>query len=238
MANAAPKTGDYEAAETRLRESAETDLPVLAVLREATDALIWSLFQSEMPPHEDSRPVPPEHYVGTALLFLGVMGLRAARATTAVIAAGYESEAFGLKRLLTEIHSRTKAIIEDPSGQHARDWLVGPSPGTPRKLVTKHADQEMFDMYSASAHADAQGVKDWLVQRTGPRDSGISAAPKRRPQFATVILLECAREVRDLAVALASIRSLTPPGISHLDASIDSAEAVYLVPDASTTEQT
>lgn len=128
----------------------------------------------------------------------------------ALVAVGYEPEALGLKRLLTEVHSRMKAILEDESGQHAREWLIGPAPSTPRRLVGKHADQEMFDLCSQSAHADAEGVKRWLLAPRGHRESGILGAPDRWPSFISTVMVEFAFEVRDVAVGLASIRSLTP----------------------------
>jgi hypothetical protein len=127
----------------------------------------------------------------------------------ALVATGYEPETLGLKRLLTETHSRMKAILEDTSGEHARQWLVGPAPSKPRRIVTKHADREIFDLYSRSAHADAEGIKRWLLQPRAANEWGVIGAPDRWPSFISAVMVEFAFEVRDIAVGLASIRNLT-----------------------------
>ena len=44
-------------------------------------------------------------------------------------------------------------------------------------------------------------------------------------------MVEFAFEVRDIAVGLASIRDLTPPGLPALDKAIDATEKRYLVAD-------
>jgi hypothetical protein len=228
--NPAPTAADFDAAEARLRASVDSDLPILAVVRQATDVLSWVLCQSDLPKF-DEDPVPASHLVATALLFLGVMAHRATRAAMALAATGYEPETLGLKRLLTEAHSRMKAILEDDSGEHARQWLVGPAPSTPHRLVAKHADREMFDLYSRSAHADAEGIKRWLLQPSASNEWDVLGAPDRWPGFISTVMVEFAFEVRDIAVGLASIRSLTPPGLPALDNAIDAAENLYLVAD-------
>jgi hypothetical protein len=227
MTNPAPSAAQFDAAEARLRASADSDLPVLAVVRQATDALSWALCQSDLPATNE-EPVPASHLVATALLFLGVMAHRATRAAMALVAVGYEPETLGLKRLLTEAHSRMKAIMDDPSGEHARSWLVGPAPSTAHRLVGKHADRETFDLYSQSAHADAEGIKRWLLAPHGNREWGVIGAPDRWPSFISAVMVEFAFEVRDIAVGLASVRGLIPPGIGELDAAIDAAEKEYL----------
>jgi hypothetical protein len=228
--NPAPTAVQFDAGEARLRASVERDLPVFAVVRQATDVLSWVLCQSDLP-KSDEDPVPPSHLVGTALLFLGVMAHRATRAAMALVASGYEPETLGLKRLLTEAHSRMKAIVEDESGEHARQWLVGPAPSTPHRLVAKHADRETFDLYSNSAHADAEGVKRWLLQPRDTNEWGVIGAPDRWPAFISIVMVEFAFEVRDIAVGLAAIRDLTPPGLPSLDSAIDAAEKRYLLAD-------
>jgi hypothetical protein len=228
--NPAPSAAHFDAAEARLRANVEADLPVLVVVRQATEVLSWALCQSDLP-QTDEDPVPASHLVATAMLFLGVMAHRATRAAIALAAIGYEPETLGLKRLLTEAHSRMKAILDDASGQYAREWLVGPAPSTPHRVVAKHADREMFDLYSRSAHADAEGIKRWLLQPRSSNEWGVVGAPDRWPGFINTVMVEFAFEVRDIAVGLASIRGLTPPGLAALDDAINAAEKQYLVAD-------
>ena len=122
--NPAPTAADFDAAEARLRASVNSDLPILAVVRQATDVLSWVLCQSDLPKF-DEDPVPASHLVATALLFLGVMAHRATRAAMALAATGYEPETLGLKRLLTEAHSRMKAILEDASAAMNGSRMAG-----------------------------------------------------------------------------------------------------------------
>lgn len=229
--NRSPRAEEFDRAEERLRDTADEELAALGVVRQATEALSWALAQSDMPPAPEGEPLPAAHAVGTALLFLGVMAHRAVRAAMALIAVGYEPEALGLKRLLTEIHARVKTIIEDSSGQHAREWLEGRPPSTPRKLVAKHGDSEVWKLYSESAHADAAAVKSWLLQRGADREWGIIGSPERRPEFANLVIVELAYEVRDIAVALATIRGLQPPALAALNRALNDAEARYLAPE-------
>jgi hypothetical protein len=229
-------TSFYLSAEEQLRATSASDLAVLDVVRQATDALMWSLSRSEMAPSEEDPPAP-SHYVGSALFILAVLGLRTTRAIVTLISSGYEPEALGLKRSLTEVHSRVKAIVEDSSGQHARDWLAGPSPSTTRKLIGKHADLSLFDLYSDSTHASFDATKQWLMQSTGEREATLVATPDRWPDLANVLLAECAREVRDLAVVLGSLRGLVPPKLSDLERAIDAAEARW-VPEHDFTVET
>jgi hypothetical protein len=55
--NPAPSAVHFDAAEARLRASVEADLPVLAVVRQATDVLSWVLCQSDLP-KTDEDPCP------------------------------------------------------------------------------------------------------------------------------------------------------------------------------------
>jgi hypothetical protein len=59
-----------------------------------------------------------------------------------VISFGYEPEAHGLKRRLSEASARLGAVINDPSGEHARQWLAGRGPSTPQRIVGKFGSLE------------------------------------------------------------------------------------------------
>ncbi|HST33500.1 MAG TPA: hypothetical protein VLJ80_08275 [Solirubrobacteraceae bacterium] len=95
---------------------------------------------------------------------------------------------------------------------------------------------EVYDLYSESAHADIEGVKSWLLRPDADGQWGVVGSPERRPDFANAIMVEVALEVRDIAVALASIRGLQPPRLAALDRAINDAEDRYLEPEDDASE--
>ena len=224
-------TRDYsfDGAEAWLRATALNDLAALPVARSATDALAVSLQGAAVPGAPD--PAPPSYYARSALLLLSTLGLRTARAAIVVIASGYEPEAHGLKRRLSEIHARAQAIAADNSGQHARQWLEGKGPSTPAKIAAKWGTVELWETYSASTHADARGMHWWLMVPTGDGEQrGVLVQPHRRPPFGNAILTEIAMETRDLVAVMEVVRGAKLAGLEQLTTLIDAAIDQFYAP--------
>ena len=93
-----------------------------------------------------------------------------------------------MKRRLSEIHARAQAVADDKSGVHARQWLEGVGPSTPRNITAKYGRLDLFDTYSASEHADARGMHWWLMVPTEGTQRGVLVQPHRRPPFGNAIL--------------------------------------------------
>lgn len=228
----------FDGLERRLAASADSELPALGVARSATEALTSAVDGASVEPGGDAPA--PSYYMRSAVLLLAVMGLRTARACLLVIAAGYEPEAHGLKRRLSEVHARAQAVLDDQTGQHARDWLDGKGPSTPPKIVGKWGARDLWETYSASTHADAKGLRWWLmmpVPDAHPDQRGLIVQPHRRPEFSNAMLTEVAMECRDLAHALAASRGGQLQGIDELDGYIDRAIAAYMAAPGHTREE-
>lgn len=224
-----PHGYSFDGAEAWLRATAPSQLEAIAIAKSATEALAVSLQGASIPEAPD--PAPPSYYAKSALLLLCTLGLRTARAAILVIASGYEPEAHGLKRRLTEIHTRAQAIVDDTSGQHARQWLEGKGPSTPGKVAAKYGTVELWDTYSASTHADARGMHWWLLVPTDNGDQkGVLVQPHRRPPFGNAILTEIAMETRDLVAVMQAVRGGRVEGLEQLTAVIDEAIDEYYAP--------
>ena len=218
----------FDGAEAWLRATAPDELPALAIARSATEALALALDGAAVPAAED--PAPPAYYARSALLLLCTLGLRTARAALVVIASGYEPEAHGLKRRLSEIHARAQAVADDKSGAHARQWLEGVGPSTPRKITAKYGSLDLFDTYSASEHADARGMHWWLMVPTEGTQRGVLVQPHRRPPFGNAILTEIAMETRDLVALMQVVRWGGVQGLDQLTDLIDQAIDLFYAP--------
>lgn len=222
------ETGDIEEqfsrTEEELRHAADAELEPLSVARHATKALASAVNGTSIPVAPE--PAPPDWYLRAAILNLCLIALRSARGCLVLIASGYEPEAQGLKRRVSEVYARMGAVVDDTSGQHARQWLEGAPPSTPRKITGKFGSLELFDLYSQSEHADARGITSWLaipMPEIHEHHRGLIFVPHRRPEFANAMLVELAHEVRDLAQIMARSRGLSVPDLGILDAEIRAA---------------
>jgi hypothetical protein len=86
---------------------------------------------------------------------------------------------------VSEAHARLSAIIEDTSGQYARQWLDGQGPSTPRKVAGKHGNLEVFDMYSESAHATMSGLLSWVAVELPDGRKAMPIGPMREVDWPT-----------------------------------------------------
>jgi len=220
----------FDDAEARLLDSAQNDLPALALAGKATAALASAIEGAAVPPRDD--PAPPSYYLVAATLFLGVLGLRTSRAMMLVVSAGYAPEAHALKRRLSEAHARAQAVAGDHTGQHARQWLEGKPPSV-GKLANRFMPPELWELYSWGSHADSRSVHWWLSVPLGGQDDGpsrgLTVAPAHHDErLSNALLVECAMECRDLASAVATVRGGRIGDIERLDAEIgDMAERYY-----------
>ncbi len=87
---------------------------------------------------------------------------------------GYEEEAFVYLRILAEAKGRAMQVVQDDSGEYARQWLGGKG-GKPAK-ANPELPQEIWTGLSASAHVDVASIlrsglengRDVPLLRNGP----------------------------------------------------------------------
>jgi hypothetical protein len=207
--------------EDALRASAAEDLPMMALLEEATRLLAAVIERTPIPPAEGDRTADQlQHH---ALWFMGVISFRAARAAIQAIAAGYEDQAIGFQRLVDETFNGAKKVVTDQSGEYAKAWLDGKAPGKGAKLT----GQNFWEFLSGPVHSNVRAVYDWLAISESNGATRIVLAPERRPDLSNPMLVYLAGEIRDLANVLAAKCGI---GVKHtdLDAAILSAYETYL----------
>jgi hypothetical protein len=218
----------YLRAEGAMRSSVWAELPAYHVANGASEALLWVLNRAGIEPHEGEKP-PASYWHAKALLFLGVIAVRTTRAAMAVIASGYEAETMGFKRTLMEVHSRVQHVVNDKSGEYARQWLQARA-GKPAKAVGAFAPENLFDMLSHSSHADHRGVENFLAVSEPDGSTTLLTVPERRVEVSNSTLIMFASETRDVASVIAKERGLTIPHLAGLDAAI--AEHPFWVEEA------
>jgi hypothetical protein len=214
----------FRAAEDGLRASAGDDLPVLYALDLATDRLGWVLSNAGFGSTTDDPP-PPSYVRAKALLYMGVLAVRAARAAMAVIVVGYEPEAMTYKRLLLELHSRAQRVADDKSGEYARQWLAGRA-GKPASHL-RDVPPGMWETLSHSTHADYRAVENFLAVSKSD-STGLVVKPERCAALCNATLATMAGEVRDIAVILAAEHQLSIPDADALTVLIRGALDIYL----------
>ncbi len=206
--------GPFDRAEEKLASTADADLPTIGVLRLASDRLGWVLQHAGFEA-TDKGPPPASYVRAKALMYMGVLAVRAARAGIAVLRVGYETEVIPYKRMLLELHSRTQRVVDDESGEYARQWLANRA-GKPARSLRDVPDG-LWDVLSNSSHADARAVENFLAVS---REHGafLVVLPERRQDFSNGTLAMMAGEVRDIAVIIAREHKLEIPNRTQLDA--------------------
>jgi hypothetical protein len=124
------------------------------------------------------------------------------------------------KRTLTEAHSRVRLVLQDASGEYARQWLQGRA-GKPAKAVGAFSPDDFWAMLSHSSHADHRGIENFLAISQPDGSTTLLLWPERRREVSNSTLAVFAGETRDIAVNLAQTRSLEIPNLAELDAAID-----------------
>ena len=217
----------FEAAEGRLRESASSDLPALHVLDVASDRLGWVLTRAGSEAVTEDPP-PGSYERAKALLYVGLLAVRIARAAMAVMVNGYEPETLTYKRTLLELHSRARRIVDDQSGEYARQWLKGRA-GKPAGNL-RDVPSGMWETLSHSSHADYRAVENFLAVSKSD-GTGLVLLPERRADLANATLATMAGEIRDVAGLIAREHDLAIPDWTELSALVKQTLITHLGDD-------
>lgn len=217
----------FGAAEKSLGASANEELPTLYVLDVASDRLGWVLTQAGFEATTDDPP-PASYQRAKALLYMGVLAVRTARAAMAVMERGYEPETLTYKRMLFELHSRAQRVLADGSGEYARQWLKGRA-GKPAGSL-REAPSGLWETFSHSSHADYRAVENFLAV-SKPDGTGLVVLPERRADLANATLATMAGEIRDIAGLIAREHRLSIPDWDELSALIKQTLITYLGED-------
>jgi hypothetical protein len=208
----------YRDEEAALAASTEDELPAYAVTDAASETLRWVIQRTPIMPDERENP-PPSYWRAKALMYLGVLAVRTTRAALTVLRAGYEAEAMTYKRTLMEVHSRVRLVVADPSGEYARQWLLGRA-GKPAKAVGGFSPDDFWTMLSHSTHADHRAVENFLAVSEPDGTTRLLVAPERRQVVSNATLATFAGETRDVANVIATERGLEIPDLAALDDAI------------------
>lgn len=206
--------------EGAMRAKVWHELPAYQAADAATEALLWVLERAGFEPPEDDDAPPASYWRAKALLYLGVLAVRATRAGMAVLSAGYEHESMTHKRTLTEVHSRVRLVAADESGEYARQWLQGRA-GKPAKAVGRFSPDRLWELLSHASHADHRGVENFLAISQPDGSTTLLTNPERRLNVSNATLGAFAGETRDAANVIAAEHDLEIPYLAELDELIE-----------------
>ena len=185
-----PYAYDFASEEEALRASAPGSLEFLGLARRGVGFLADLLFKT--PPPERTDEPTADFYRQIALFQLGALAVRSGLAVVTLVTHGYEPEAHGPKRRLSEAFTRGQSVIGDMSGEHARRWIEGRDAGSPARIAQKHGVSDAYRFLSQSSHADSAGIRfisippGWI--QSEPDESFISLKPSRFPRHANPLL--------------------------------------------------
>lgn len=157
-----------------------------------------------------------------AISSLAGITIRATGSAMALIATGYLPESAGPARRGLEAKLRARAILDDDSGQHAREWLTQRMSGW-KKLANRYGDSEDLRILSVFAHADAQGLTPLHAgppARVGDgevREVNVDLRPNRNTKRASSILYALAYDAVGMCATLVepfAVAFEIPPWIS------------------------
>ena len=156
------------------------------------------------------------HHVGTAIddlkagqdqrvaaVSLGELVVRSAGSGIALISTGHVSESGGPIRRCIEANLRMQAILDDPSGHHAKAWLKGKPVGSVGRLARKYGKTKDLTLLSIYAHSDVRGLMPLL---TGPPEAKdmIDVRPNRDDPSAAPLLHAVAHQTIFMCMYLAT----------------------------------
>jgi hypothetical protein len=209
----------YARIEGALRATVWHELPGYLAADGATEALLWVLERAGFEAHDGDGQPPASYWRAKALMYLGVLGVRATRAAMAVLSVGYEAESMTYKRTLMEVHSRVRLVAADQSGEYARQWLQGQA-GKPGKAVGSFSPDDFWAMLSHSSHADHRAVENFLAISQPDGTTQLLTRPERRAEVTNATLATFAGETRDIANVIAEEHELEIPRLAELDEAI------------------
>lgn len=163
----------------------------------------------QIPEVQTERPseIPPPVAKQVAISSLSGITIRSCGSAMSLIACGYVSDSGGPARRGLEAKLRARAILDDDSGQHARDWLTRPMQGW-KKLADRYGSARDLEFLSVFSHADARGL---IPLHAGPpggygkgevRETNIDLRPCRREPDASRMLSALAYEAIEMCGAL------------------------------------
>jgi hypothetical protein len=180
VAVVAPKLGEWQyfAAEETHR-SQRNDMPNLRmanIARRHLAAVVHELSERNclVGWHElDDLTVADVHRLATTEL--GLLGVRAASSAITLVISGYAVEAGVHLRRLIECTLRSRALLDDNSGENARMWLRGRARPSAARLANRYGNEEELNLLSIVAHADRRGVA--LLHADDLSADGIATVP-------------------------------------------------------------
>jgi hypothetical protein len=206
-----PTRWNFSADEEALAADAAGSLHCLDIARLSAATLADALWQMPAPP----RPKEPTggFYRKVALLQLGALTVRSTRALAVLVTHGYEAEAHGLKRRLSEVFNRAQVVTADTTGEQARRWLHNEDAGTHGRIAQKVGTHEEWRYFSIGSHAESAGVK-FVTSPPGwdlalPDEPLIQLKPDRFPRHANGLLYDAAYQAAGMLGALAEVFGVT-----------------------------
>jgi hypothetical protein len=139
----------------------------------------------------------------TAAVSLANLMVRSAGSALTLISCGYVPESGAPIRRCIEANLRIEAIMDDPSGQHARAWLKGRPNGTIGKLAQKYGKTEDLKLLNIYAHSDVRGLMPLLTGPPAAKD-GIDLRPNRDDPSAAPLLHAVAHQTTFMCMFLAT----------------------------------
>ncbi|HEX3173591.1 MAG TPA: hypothetical protein VHQ43_05160 [Solirubrobacterales bacterium] len=213
--------------EETLRRTATAEIGALPVAEQAGEFLADALRNAPVRPSPEGEKRMPAEFRQQALWMMGVQSFRALRAALGIIASGYDDQAVGHVRLISELHGRARKVFEDESGEYARQWIAGRAGGSGAKVV----GQDLWEVLSGPPHPSARATFDWtaLSPENGP--TLVVLGPERRPDLSNGTLAFIAGEIRDIGYVLATASGLSGVLPEFLDAVVLAAHERYLRDD-------
>ena len=199
-----PERFNFGEIESRLRGAADREFgDALELAERLVGYLADAGWHSELPAGKLSDA---SHARRAALLALSGIGVRTARALILLVRSGWEPEAHALKRRLSEVVWRARSVLDDHSGEAARQWLDGRGRSA-AKLARDYGGDRPWNLFSSGAHADARSLRlsmtppPWVDVPDSER--ALDVRPGRVFQHGEGLLLETAWESGMLLVGLA-----------------------------------
>jgi hypothetical protein len=210
--------------EARLRQQTHT-LPEFQLAEAATSVLAVVIDRTAESTTQQSEPLrsDPEALIRATVLATAIRAYRAARAGIIIVTSGYELEADAMTRLVTELYVQGRRIVDDPSGEEAREWLGLKRRHGIGKRIKEAAGADLYGALSVAAHGDPRGLRQLLgsgtagdtVAQWGPRHSGRHQTVLNQFSIAArdmaVLLEECTgRQHKELELIDRGLQKLVP----------------------------
>jgi hypothetical protein len=149
----------------------------------------------------DPASLATEDAQRTAVLQLAMLGARCASTSMMLLGTGYAFEAGGPMRRLFETTSYSRAILDDLSGERARNWLQDkyqPSLASLMKKFGTEAERQAVDptttSFNAASHANLRGLAALAAVGPNKKVTRLDVGPLRDAGVAEYALFMAAFE--------------------------------------------